>query len=345
MHERITARAIALTILGAVIGAGFASGQEVMQFFVNNGHAGAGIAISTVGFILVAVVLTKVSLNHQVKNYNDLLAALGGDRAAQVFRHIFAFFLWLGLSVMIAGSAVLIADMFPIPKLAAALGTAFLIYLVSRQKAEGLARANDFLMPGLIFLVLFFLLRSLPIPAVPLVSPSIPGRWTSIWSGLLYVAFNSPILFVVIPPLVSRAASRRQAFIGVWGGILLLSSLLLVVVHLLSRYLGLVVSREIPMLTVSQYLVPSLPFLYAIPLWIAIATTAFADAMGLADYLTEHLPARANIVFITLLVLASVLAQASFSRLVALLYPLMGYVCVGFCLFCLGRRILKSLTA
>lgn len=345
MHERITVRAIALTILGAVIGAGFASGQEVMQFFVNHGHVGSGIAISTVGFILVAVILTKVSLNHHVTSYNGLLAALGGNQAAQVFRHIFAFFLWTGLTVMIAGSTVLLADMFSLPKLVAGLGTAFLIYSVSRQKAEGLARANDLLMPGLIFLVLFFLLRSLPIPAVPLAPPPIPRGWTWVWSGLLYVAFNSAILFVVIPPLVSRAVSRRQAFLGVLGGILLLSSLLLVVVNLLSRFQGLLASQEIPMLTVSQYLVPSLPFLYAIPLWIAIATTAFADAMGLADYLVEYLPAQADLLFIALLVLASVLAQASFARLVALLYPLMGYACVGFCIFCLGRWILKSLTA
>jgi uncharacterized membrane protein YkvI len=333
-----------LTILGAVIGAGFASGQEVMQFFVILGnHAAWAMIEATLCFLFFALFLTRLCLNGQVTDYQGLLVAMGGRRAANVFRHVFAFFLWIGLTVMIAGSATLLSDLFSLPRLLTALPTALLIYIVSRRKAQGLAKANGLLMPCLIFLILFFLLRSLGVHAV---APALPAQasvnW--FWSGLLYVAFNSAILLVVIPPLIAQIDSPKQACVGTAAGIGLLCILLVTVILLLRRYQGVCAGAEVPMLSVAEYLVPSLPFLYAIPLWIALATTAFADAMGLDSYLEEQLRHRSHPTFIVLLALAVGCAQAGFARLVGLLYPLMGYVCLLFFIYCLVRLALKSLT-
>lgn len=344
LPNRISARATALTILGAVVGAGFASGQEVMQFFVKYGAAAVwGLLASTIGFALLTGWLATTCLRSGADNYQRLLHQLGGEVAAGFFGHVFAAFLWIGLTVMIAGSATLLSGLFPLPRLCSALLTAGLVYLVASRQTAGLVRANDLLMPCLIFLIVFFLLRSTlsTVPAVPLAPPS--SGW--LWSSLLYVALNSAILFVVIPPLVTQAENRRQAYLGAFGGVGLICLLLLGVIHLLSRHRGLVGQAEIPLLVIAQRLLPALPFLYAIPLWIALATTAFADAMGLVAYLQGDGRRPHGRWFPCLLLLAVALSQLGFANLVTWLYPLMGYACLAFCLFCLGRWLLKALTA
>lgn len=343
MQPRISSRSIALTVLGAVIGAGFASGQEINHFFVRYGDAGwPAIAVSAACFLLLMLWLARLSLRRQIDGYPRLLAVLGGEPAARLFRHAFAAFLFIGLTVMLSGSAALLQGVFGYSKIWYGLLTALLVYLVLRRQTSGVARANDLLMPCLLFLFLFYLLRSLPHAGSAVVSATTHGSW--FWSGLLYVAMNSAILLVVIPALVTRAESPRAAYQGVVAAAGMLLLLLLLLFQLLNKFQGWAVGEELPLLTICQRLLPSLPWLYAIPLWIALATTALADAMGLKVYLQEHLPRRAEQLFVVLLVIAAALSQLRFAALVALLYPLTGYACLGFYFFCLIRRLSRSLT-
>lgn len=343
MQQRLTSRSIALTVLGAVIGAGFASGQEINHFFVRYGEGGwLAIAVSAVSFLLLMLWLTRISLKRQIDGYPKLLTVLGGKAAAGLFRHVFAAFLFIGLTVMLSGSAALLQSVFGHGKLWYSILTALLVYLVLRRQTGGVARANDLLMPCLLFLFLFYLLRSLPYAGAAATFSVASGTW--VWSGLLYVAMNSAILLVVIPSLVAKAESPRDAYQGVAAASGLLLVLLLLLFHLLSKFQGWAVGADLPLLVVSQRLLPNLPWLYAIPLWIALATTALADAMGLKVYLHEHLPGREEVLFVLLLAIAAAFSQLRFASLVALLYPLTGYVCLGFYLFCLIRHLLRSLT-
>jgi uncharacterized membrane protein YkvI len=341
VSDRISVSSIALTILGAVIGAGFASGQEITQFFVRYGSsAGWGIVASTAGFLLLALWLTKVSVNSRAEQLSDLLRALGGRRPAGIFQHIFASFMVVGLTVMVSGSATLLSHLLGVSKLLAGLGTVALVYMVSRQQTHGLARANDLLMPCFLFLFFFYLLRSLAFSsdtAPTLVQTSY--RW--FWSALLYVAMNSAIMLVVIPPLVAKATSPRSAYAGVTLAICLLAALLYLIVHLISKFQTVVPLGEMPLLAVSQYMVPSLPWLYAIPLWIALATTAFANAVGLRAHLQEHQPANSEWILLLIMVSTALVSQYGFASLIALLYPLEGYACLGILAYCLIRSLLR----
>ncbi len=339
--DRISISSIALTILGAVIGAGFASGQEISQFFVRHGaKAGWGVVVSALAFLLLTLWLTKASIISRADHFSDLLQALGGKRSAGIFGHVFASFMVVGLTVMISGSATLLSQLLGVSKLLAGLLTAALVYMVSRKQTHGLARANDILMPCFLFLIFFYLLRSLAFPAgVAPIMVQTSFRWFG--SALLYVGMNSAILLVVIPPLVAKAASPRSAYAGVVLAIGLLAALLYLIVHLIDKFQTFVPLGEMPLLAVSQYLIPSLPWLYAIPLWIALATTAFANAMGLRPYLHEHRLASPEWILILIMVAATVVSQYGFAPLIALLYPLEGYACLGILAFCLARSLIR----
>ena len=91
--------------LGAVIGAGFASGQEIMQFFVNYGSCGlTGALTATFLFALMGGLLLHLSHRFQVSNYQDLLAKTVGEKLSPVIDTLLAVFLFLGISTMFSAS-------------------------------------------------------------------------------------------------------------------------------------------------------------------------------------------------------------------------------------------------
>ena len=65
---------IVYVIIGTLIGAGFASGQEIYQFFYAYGIFGlAGITISTILLSYAIYKVLKIVKTKQIKNYKQLL--------------------------------------------------------------------------------------------------------------------------------------------------------------------------------------------------------------------------------------------------------------------------------
>ena len=359
MQTRIDAAAIGLTLTGAIIGAGFASGQEIAQFFARYGsYAYAGALVSIAAFAFFLGLLTSTCQRHQLATLEQLLVHWAGISVGHFFAHLLTLFLWLGLAVMLAGSVSVLTSFFCLPPLLAALLTAGLVYFVCRRRTAGLAAANELLMPILLFLLLFFWLRScfLPQPA-PI---SAEAGWLPItatvrhwqtthaalsssigWlpAAILYMAFNSAILLAIVPPLAAAASDRRAMRRGTAIALLLLCILLFCIIYLLERYADLVSGTDMPMLVIAQYLLPHLPWLYAVLLFIALLTTAFADTLGIAQHLEQRWPHLSRPALAVAILAAAGLAQCGFAPLVAVLYPLKGYLCLFFYIFCLLRHI------
>ncbi|MGI6345451.1 MAG: hypothetical protein ACOX18_10535 [Bacillota bacterium] len=342
MPRNLTAAAIGLTLIGALVGAGFASGQEIQQFFIrDNASWLSGIIVSVLLFLALMLFLTEISWRNRIDSYQQLLIHLSGPSVGQLFQHLFALFLWFGLIIMLAGSSTLLQVQLGMPRLLAAVATAVLVYLVGWQQVAGLARANEVLVPTLLFLVLFFFLRSFIAPASPPPPAALPPGHSWLWSAVLYVAFNSALLLVIIPPLVAAARDRQAAYQGVCLAAVGIGCLMTVISSLLARYNTVARGAEIPLLGVAAELLPEFPSLYAVLLWIALATTAFANFDGMRQYLQQTLPAAYSGYLLAALILATLASQWSFAGLVGLLYPLMGYFCFIFYLISLVRQLIR----
>ncbi|MEW6065637.1 MAG: hypothetical protein AB1538_10810, partial [Bacillota bacterium] len=63
------------TYVGAVIGAGFASGQEILQFFILFGYQGLlGVLVATVLFAYLGAVVLYLSVKLRSGSYQELLS-------------------------------------------------------------------------------------------------------------------------------------------------------------------------------------------------------------------------------------------------------------------------------
>ena len=93
-------------IVGAVIGAGFASGQEIYSFF--NAYNANGLLGIVVSSILLGIIIYKVlkrANKYNLKNYNELLEHMNvPSKIKQVFSIIINLFLLISFYIMVAGT-------------------------------------------------------------------------------------------------------------------------------------------------------------------------------------------------------------------------------------------------
>ncbi|NMA52382.1 MAG: hypothetical protein GX949_05185, partial [Peptococcaceae bacterium] len=92
--------------IGSVIGAGFASGQEIMQFFVLHGLDGIkGLLLMSVLFAYLGGYVMYLCTSLRSASYKDVFIKLIGRQAGAVMDRLNLCILLGSLSVMMAGSA------------------------------------------------------------------------------------------------------------------------------------------------------------------------------------------------------------------------------------------------
>ena len=90
--------------VGAIIGAGYASGQETLQFFVSYGYIGiVGTIIAVVLFAWYGTMFMELGHKLHTNSHKEVFTYLCGPKVGAVFDWILVFFLFGVLSIMIAG--------------------------------------------------------------------------------------------------------------------------------------------------------------------------------------------------------------------------------------------------
>lgn len=106
---------IAMAYTGTVIGAGFASGQEILQFFTRFGYPSfLAILLSTALFILVGLKMLKVGSYLQVKSFRGITAHVFGPLSPLVDLYLCGAFLLL-CGAMFAGAGAIFKEHFGRP--------------------------------------------------------------------------------------------------------------------------------------------------------------------------------------------------------------------------------------
>lgn len=83
---------IAFIYVGTVIGAGFASGREIIEFFAVYGLKGSwGIFISCILFAFIGGVLLVKVYNNKIESFNELSNELFGNKIGCIVNIIISF--------------------------------------------------------------------------------------------------------------------------------------------------------------------------------------------------------------------------------------------------------------
>ena len=322
---------IALLYAGSVIGAGFASGQEILQFFIIFGKMGLwGGIMAAVLFCYLGGLVMHLSVAAASTNYRDLYRSLLGRTLEKAMDFLSLVMLPGGVVVMLAGGGAVFSEHLGLPQFLGTLLTALITAAVISMGLQGVISANVALVPLKLAAIVIICLLALAFagPETEVIREDTAftagnqAHWA--WSAVLYVSYNMVVPVAVLSTLGRVVQPRAGVLGGMAGGAVLGAVACLVVVTGLCFYPGLKY-YEVPLLYIAGSLGPAVKTVLGMLIWVAILTTAIADTHGFASRFASSRSPRYRVIGIGLVLCAMPLSSLKFSFLVKLLYPLFGY--------------------
>lgn len=306
-------------IIGTTIGAGYASGRELWQFF---GHESVlAIFIFIVLFMISCHVILTVCYKLRTVHYLPVLETLLGKRMSMLYDVMIILYLFTTTAVMYAGSGAAL-EAFRIPYFYGIFISAFLVIILFVWHADGVIRMNAFLIP--ILIVLLMLTLSYFLISQEQVFTMNWQRQSNWKAGFMFTSLNILPLVAVLAAIGSKIKHRGEIWIASIGSALLLGGITLVYNESLIHVAEELLYIEIPLFAILKHYPSFMVIMMTLLLWLAIYTTAVSGLLGLTSRLQNKmtLPWWLFAFILTLLMLP--ITIVGFSKLVAFLYPLYG---------------------
>ncbi|MDI6710177.1 MAG: hypothetical protein QMC81_00275 [Thermoanaerobacterales bacterium] len=326
----LTAFQIAAAYIAVTIGAGFASGQEVLQFFAFFGpDSFSAVILATVLFIFFGAVILQFGHELGARSHLEIIRHAGGPLMGAAMDVVVTFFLFGGLAAMLAGAGATVGQQFglapwtgSVAMLTVTLGTVLL-------GLTGILCSFSFLVPvlilGVVALAAVILFLYPPSPALIQLARQPWAAAVPSWpvSALTYVSYNIVIAVAVLGPLGALAERRRFLTRGaIAGGVGVGVGVLAINLVLLS--LPDAAAFPIPMAYAAGVVAPFAQAAYAGVLLAAIYTTAVGDLFGFTSRFAAPGTGRFRLIAAGAGLAALGAGQLGFTVLVRFLYAGVG---------------------
>jgi len=315
---------------GTIMGAGFASGQELTQFFVVYGNMGlAGLFVTSCLFSWLGILILEISFKIKATSYHQLLYYVCGKRIGLLLDLIITLSLFGVLTIMLAGSGTIFKSAFNLPYVLGLSIMSVSLILTTFYGMQGITTANIIITPLLTITILIIGFYSLAyhefrLPAIPPQAIDLPApHW--LLASLLYLSYNLVMSTAVLVPLSSSITKPLERIGGSIGGGLLLMLLAGLIIFVVMIHYPQTLDYEIPML----YIASSQHYLhhtsYVFIFIAAMYTTGLASLYGSATKLTAVSKLSMKSSLLLLLSLSLFFSYIGFADLIAIIFPLFGY--------------------
>ncbi|MBB3110015.1 putative membrane protein YkvI [Paenibacillus phyllosphaerae] len=323
---------IAFTYMGTIVGAGFATGQEILQFFTRFGYWGAAlIVVSTMMFIWLGTKMMLIAHDVSARSYEDVNKVLFGERFGQWVSRFMLVVLFGVTAVMLAGAGSIFNEHWNISYQTGLLITLVACFLLLRKGMNAILTVNSIVVPAMLIFTVLIIIDTLRVPGsdrwLILSSDLSPlAAWTS---PFLYTAFNLSMSQAVLVPLGAGTKDRKAIIYGSWAGGIGIGFMLLVGHIALSVYMPGIQQFAIPMGAIARELGSSVQWIYIFLIFSEIFTTLIANIYGLALQIVESVKLSKSMVILLILIICYLLSQIGFGPLLSTLYPLFGLISLG----------------
>ncbi|MGN7355793.1 YkvI family membrane protein [Paenibacillus sp. SAF-054] len=322
---------IAFTYIGTIVGAGFATGQEIIQFFTQYGKWGAlTIMAATALFIWLGTKMMLMSRRISARSYEDLNKHLFGPKAGAVISIVMLLILIGVNSVMLAGAGSVFMEHLNLHYQTGLLLTVIGTYLLLKRGMNAILHINSIVVPIMLTLSAVIVLNTLKLPTADrFLSLPTEHNMVAVWlSPLIYTSFNLVMAQAVLVPLGSKTESAKAVK---WGGIAggVGVGLMLLSAHIaISAHMPGIRQYEIPMGSIANHLGAAIQIIYVVLIFMEIFSTFVADIYGITLQLQQHLPLSPKLISVGVMFICFLLSQFGFSSLLSVLYPLFGCLAI-----------------
>lgn len=330
--KQLTTLPIAAAFIGTVVGAGFATGQEVLQFFTFFGRNSIfGIVVSTLLFCYFGSVIMSLSRELKAGSHSELVMLTGGRVLGRILDWAITLSFLGVLIVMAAGAGAATEEQLHLSPLLGSILVIVLSFLTVISGVDSVIRVIGLVVPFLLLAVLGVSAYSLlhnPISVqninlLETLPSAVTGRWYS--SSILYVAYNILMSVGILAPLGSEAANKKSIIYGgILGGLGLGLGILAINLAIISG-VPAILSFQVPMLYLASRLNPMLAYAYCLILLLEIFTTAVSILYGFVARMASTSTMKA-LWAASASIAALLAAQMGFSKVIVTVYPLIGLI-------------------
>ncbi|PLR75582.1 hypothetical protein CU633_20290 [Bacillus sp. V3-13] len=324
---------IAAVYVGTVVGAGFATGKEIVEFFSRFGFIGL-ISILMSGYLLIFLgsKLMRMAAQINAKSYQELVNYLFGSLLGTMINILLLVMLLGVCAVMLAGAGAVFDEQLGLTKMAGVLITIILSFIVMAVGIKGIFAVNTFVVPLMIAFCFILMIISSQLPGFTdriFHIPFADDGWKSVVAPFSYTAFNLALSQAVLVPVASEINDDSTVKWGGWIGgaaltvILLASHFTLVMLPNLETY-------EIPMAVIMKNLASGLYWIYILVIYGEIFTSIIGNVFGLERQISKHVSVPSTMIVLGIFIVTYFISLINYGTLLSKLYPLFGYVSLTF---------------
>lgn len=324
-------------ILAFVVGAGFASGQEIMQFFATLGFW-KSIGSGLVAMVLVSwfsLTIMEDGRKLQLEDENTIFAHYCGKIIGKFFEYFVPVLMFLVASMMISAAGATVSEHFGVNPNVGRIFMAIVTLITVLLGLKKLVHIVGYIAPVIIIFTMFvgisgFLKNTGGITeSVQVIEDlEISGTYSNwIISGIMYAAFLVVGLVPYIAGIGKQANNKKETTLGgLFAGILFLAGVIILGTGMIAN-IGAVYDKEIPALALASQNSTLISSIFAIFLILAIYTTAVPMLWtAINKVVRDENSNKYKIVAVVLTIFAFIGGHLPFSTMVGIVYPATGYM-------------------
>lgn len=322
---------ISFVYIGLVIGAGFASGREILEYFNFSSRTDfTGIILASLFFALISYIIMSLSEKNGDFTFGGLVKTAAGSFAPLI--RIFLFlYMFCGFFVMLSGCGTLFCRMFSVRQHCGIFLLAALCFTVFVFDIKGVVTLNTVMVPLMIGGMVFLCISSALYGGTAVFSSFEQTRRNPLVSALCYASYNTITAGAVLVPLTAQASRRDMTRSAVLSGVVL-GVLIFMVWTALNIYFADIADADMPLFEIAAMQGPAYEAVYSAVLFMALCTTAVSHGFGILSELKIKTVFDRAVCAAILCLAAIPFAGLGFSDLIAYLYTafgVLGFVWLG----------------
>jgi len=340
---------IAGAFIAFLIGSGFATGQEVLQYFTSYGYSGImGAGVTLVLLLYVGVNFITVGQKNKFKKGSEIFKYYCGDKLGTFFDYFSVLFIYLSFTVMIAGAGATFNQHYGLPVyiggiLMAILATITVLFGLSNI-VEVIGKIGPTIVVISIMLGLISIFQNLDgLANAPEILPTLELTKAStnwFFAACSYVGFCMLWLAGFLASIGGETESYKEAKNGAALGAIGFSVAVIIVALGLLACVEDVVGSQIPSLYLASNISPVLASIFSVIIVAGIYTTAVPLLWSVSARFTEDRSPKFRTLTVILALIGLVVGiWLPFDKLVNVVYVINGYVGIGLLLIMFAKSI------
>ena len=325
------------SIIGALIGAGFASGQEMYIFFYRFGILGILGLVLCSGLIGGVIYKTFLTIHSKkINNYQSFLNEIFHIEKRKnkylnlsfISNTIVNIFLLITFYIMISGFGAYFEQEFNISKTIGAIILAIICFIILLKDIEGVTKVNSIVVPVLITIILIIGIKNIHnINYTQIINNTTYSNLNLNWilQAVLYCSYNMILVIPILVGLNKYIKSKKQITI-----ISIISAIIVFILALSIFFLLVNVNEDISKIEMpAVYSIdknfPAFSSIYGIVILLSIFSTAISIGISFLKNVVKDKKSYPQIVGI-MCISGVLISNIGFSNLVKMLFPVFGYL-------------------